>query len=492
MLDSPLFVSRIARLASLAFLLCGSACSPEGDRPPSILFVVIDTLRADAVSAYGVAEGTTPVLDRLAGEGVRYGHAYAPSSWTVPSHASFFTGQRADQHDVGLRGSQIVPGQFQMLAESLAEAGYQTAGFSENGLVSELFGFDQGFETFAAPSTEDELAASKAGIETGAEAFDILNRIEAWTAQRDPNKPYFLFVNILDPHYPYQVREENRYLPSGLTDDEIRFASTQINIATSICSQLPSERELEILHGLYLGDVAAADSKLGGILQVLEESEGSDRRITVVTSDHGEHFGEHRLINHRFTLYNEALQIPLVISGLHETKGGLVTQAVGGRRIYHSLLCAAGAGNCDEALPGPHNQKSVTEAPTVVSVLSDEAIGVLPAVAEKMGNKDGLIDDSRFRCLETDRVFGRMVSLLKYPFKLTWVLDQPEELYDLSWDRGEKSNMISQKNPQTVALREEMQHFIKTSRFDEGYPSDPDHTMTPKVVEALRSLGYIE
>ena len=105
------------------------------------MLIVIDTLLADAVSFYSDVEGTTPTLDRLAGKGLRYTRAYAPSPWTGPSHASLFSGLRVDEHGVGLNGLYVTPESVQMLAEDFEQAGYLTAAFAENTLVAKEFGF---------------------------------------------------------------------------------------------------------------------------------------------------------------------------------------------------------------------------------------------------------------------------------------------------------------------------------------------------------------
>ena len=106
--------------------VAGLACTPVDPRP-SIVLVVIDTLRADAVSAYGTVEGTTPAIDALAAKGLLYSRAYSPSPWTLPSHASLFTGLGIEDHGAGLAGQSSLPERFVTLAERLAEAGYETA-----------------------------------------------------------------------------------------------------------------------------------------------------------------------------------------------------------------------------------------------------------------------------------------------------------------------------------------------------------------------------
>ncbi len=260
----------LARLIVLAALLC--ACSRGSEQPPgdelrpSILLIVVDTLRADAVSVYGAVAGTTPFIDELARDGVRYAHAYAPSPWTIPSHVSLFTGLRLDEHGVGLRGVKMPPGAIEMLAETMAKAGYETAGFAENPVVGDAFGVAQGFDTYASPSIEALVASRRTGVDPTNEGFRLLERIEAWHAARDPAKPYFLFVNIYDPHHSFRVREVNRFLPAGFSEAEVRYASQKIDYSRAICDRLPGDRDLEILRGLYLGDVAAADAKVGRLL----------------------------------------------------------------------------------------------------------------------------------------------------------------------------------------------------------------------------------
>ena len=155
-------------------------CSPEGGEPrPSIVLVVIDTLRADAVSAYGAVEGTTPAFDALASRGLLYERAYAPSPWTLPSHASLLTGFEVDRHGVGIAGRMGLRAEFTTLAERLSDAGYQTVGFSENPLVSGLFGFDQGFERFSAIGVDE--VVNGAG-RPDSPRFDIVREVAAETS----------------------------------------------------------------------------------------------------------------------------------------------------------------------------------------------------------------------------------------------------------------------------------------------------------------------
>jgi arylsulfatase A len=246
------------------------------DLRPSIVLIVLDTVRADAVSAYGAVEGTTPAFDALANRGTLFARAYAPSPWTVSSHASLFSGLRVDEHGVGLDGAYYSEDSMRMLAEDLREAGYETVGFAENPLVSEDFGLAQGFGQFASPRVDDILRTQQAG-DLDARFFELSRKVRDWARARDRSRPYFLFVNIMDAHDPYSVRDVNAWVPDGTSTRDLEFVARYRAMFSAICRKAPSPRDQAILRGLYLGDVASADAKLARILDALAETGGGTR-----------------------------------------------------------------------------------------------------------------------------------------------------------------------------------------------------------------------
>ena len=179
--------------------------SAKLDERPSIVLIVIDTLRANAVSAYGAVEGTTPFIDALAAEGILYRHAYASSSWTLPSHATLLTGLRVDEHRAGMPGRAVLPEDIITLAERLQAAGYDTAGISENIIVSDVFNLLQGF---------DHRRSSYYHEQKGEIPLEAVPEIREWLAQRQSDRPFFLFVNLIDAHVPYTIRDTNPFVPS--------------------------------------------------------------------------------------------------------------------------------------------------------------------------------------------------------------------------------------------------------------------------------------
>lgn len=469
-------------------------CTPERVEPvdprPSILLVVVDTLRADAVSAYGAIEGTTPAFDALASGGLLYGRAYAPSPWTLPSHASLLTGFGPDRHGVGIAGRMGLRAELATLAERLADAGYQTAGFSENPLVSDLFGFEQGFERFAARTVEEAMNEEN---NPGSSQFDIVDEVTAFAAKRDRERPFFVFVNLFDPHTPYLVREENRFVDPDVSVGDSWTPDDLKNAAYRICGRVPSAEDLKILHGLYLGDVAETDAKLGKIEAITRGAAGEGPLIVVATADHGEHFGEHRLLSHEFSVRAPVLHIPLVVHGVPDAPAGGIGLPVTLEDVAASVLDWAGVEIPPEFSGRPLPiRDSVPDRSDVdlVAVYSD-------ATLKEPSNGEGHLSFSedaqnlkRSNCWSRDRVYGDMVALTRWPFKLIWFEKYPAELYDLSWDPMERSDLADLRPEISGPLIEEAQRLaaeLGLANFERKIeaPSDAE-------LEALRGLGYVE
>jgi len=487
----PICSARCGAIALACAIALAAGCSPERAEPrPSIVVVVIDTLRADAVSAYGAVEGTTPSFDALASSGLLYERAYAPSPWTLPSHASLLTGYEVDRHGVGIAGRMGLRAEFTTLAERLSDAGYQAVGFSENPLVSALFGFGRGFERFSAPTIEEAFNEDQ---NPGSLQFDIVDEVAAFAAERDPSRPFFLFANLFDPHSPYLDREQNQFIESGVAIGDFWTANSLKASPTRICDQLPFSKELKILHGLYLGDVAAADAKLGRIDAIVREAVAEEGLIVVVTADHGEHFGEHRLLDHEFSVRAPVLNIPLAVHGLPDAPAGRIEAPVTIVDVSASVLRWAGVEIPAEIAGRPlPTRASEANQPVVdlLAVYSDAKLEVPENWDEELKPMDGAKDAKRAGCSPSDRVFGSMAALTRWPFKLIWFENHPAELYDLRWDPLERSDLAALRPEVSGPLIEEARR-----RVDEIGLADPaEGAEAPSAaeLEALRGLGYVE
>ncbi len=474
-----------------AIALAGGGCSPGAIDPrPSIALVVIDTLRADAVSAYGAVEGTTPAFDALAARGLLYRRAYAPSPWTLPSHASLLTGFEVDRHGVGMGGTMGLSARLTTLAERLDDAGYQTAGFSENPLVSGLFGFDQGFGWFSALSPADAITQDR---NPDVLRFDVVREIAAFAEERDRRRPFFLFVNLLDPHTPYLDRGENRFLDPDLSVGEAWNLEALKALAHRICDRLPSRDELRMLRALYLGDVAEADAKLARIEAIAREMAGEGALIVVATSDHGEHFGEHRLLGHEFSVRAPVLNIPLVVHGAPDTTAGRIDRPVTLADVAASVLDWARVEIPPEVSGRPlPTRGSQADRPVadLLAVFSDEDLKAPEHWSEEIEPIERARDAKRSDCWPRDRVYGRMAALTRWPFKLIWFENYPAELYDLSWDPAERSDLAALRPEIGGPLASEAERLI--AEIDATDSPGAAETPSAEELDALRGLGYVE
>jgi len=286
---------------------------------PNVLFVSIDTLRADRVGAYGATSGATPRLDALARAGIVAEDMIANAPYTLPSHATLFSGQMPTVHGVEDRGRVLAPLRSPVLAQLLAARGYRTQAFAAGGFVSPAFGLDVGFDGFSiadplrhrgsayfgelAREFPDQAVPSvlaRPGIET----------IRAWM-RAHADEPFFLFVHTYEVHDydppPGTVSCAERGCTSGLGDyHELLFPK--------VVEPFPGTPEdREHLGHLYDAALRHVDAQLGTMLDTLDELGLAERTLVVVTSDHGEELFERGHLQHGKTLYDEILRVPLVL-----------------------------------------------------------------------------------------------------------------------------------------------------------------------------------
>jgi arylsulfatase A-like enzyme len=305
---------------------------------PNIVLVVLDTARADAFEPYGAPVGFSPTIGELAARG-QSATAFATASWTVPSHVSLLSGllpyaagltnkygfDRANFHAV------LKMLRDRLLPEVLRTYGYTTAAVSANTWVSAASGFDTGFDTFRqvvgqrytdqrGGTRRDRLASAwqafRADIDDG--AGDVERLLHEWLGTRG-RAPFFWFVNLVECHSPYQPpRPYNPLPPWGRMKaaeearEHLTFAA--LTIASLRRSGAPPEA-LDRMRKLYAGAIRLMDDWLGRLVESLERAGVIDETIIVVTSDHGENFGEGGLMGHQFSLDDRLIRVPLVALG---------------------------------------------------------------------------------------------------------------------------------------------------------------------------------
>jgi len=277
---------------------------PWGQTRPDIVLFLADTFRADSMRAYGGELGLTPNLDRFAAQGLTFRRAWSTGTFTLPAHASLFTG--AFPHQVGIVGTeQGVPKALVTVAEHLAEHGYRTGAITDAVIVTNELGLGQGFEWF------DELHSAFGSTRQRAGAF----------LDADDGRPIFLFVQTYRTHLPYSVsartREEwGERLGLQGDPDQLRLRVQRL-LASPVGTEGREEgirRALDALRGHYLGGVVDLDRGFEVFRGELAER-GLDRGWFVFTSDHGEAFGEHGAAFHRERVWEVLARVPLAIQG---------------------------------------------------------------------------------------------------------------------------------------------------------------------------------
>jgi len=342
----------------------GDLPEPQGS-PPNVLLIVLDTQRADHMSLFGYDRPTTPGLDDLAGTSLVFDGAYANSSWTLPAHASLFTGRLPFEHRAGELRRPYLDDRHRTLAEALRHRGYATGGFVANVYwCSRPTGLDRGFIRYEDlyGNLGDALARTVLGRRLAYEVLPKVGRVEmpgrkradrinrdvlAWIDDLG-DRPFFAFLNYFDVHGPYLPPEPfaGRFAGAGATGRlERQRAAGRIELgALTGDIELPSPEELQENVDAYDESILYLDAHLDRLFDALDRRGLLDRTLVIVTSDHGESFGEHGLLHHGHSLYLDQLHVPLLVRLPGQVPAGRrVAEAVGIERVPATVMDLVGA-----------------------------------------------------------------------------------------------------------------------------------------------------
>ncbi len=309
---------------------------PSESKRPNLVLVIIDTIRADHLSAYGYRRRTSPNLDRLASRALLFKNAFSASTWTLPSTASLMTGLYPDQHGAR-RLPEVLSPEANTLAERLRALGYRTAAFTDGGFVDPQWGFAQGFDRY--DSTRGQAWSPK-------DVKRVVEPTARWLTE-NRSAPFFLFVHTYEAHQPYLNREglADPFLPPGPKPrDEAYWLHFPARLEGT---------ELARVVALYDGEIRRADRHLATIWRALAQKELAAKTAILVTSDHGEELMDHGNMEHGMgRLYDENIKVPLILK-LPDGTSGTVASPVSGVDVVPTFLDLAGAPDADlEALPG--------------------------------------------------------------------------------------------------------------------------------------------
>ncbi|NUN53608.1 MAG: sulfatase, partial [Planctomycetaceae bacterium] len=433
------------------------------------------------LSAFGYGRPTTPRLARIASEGVRYARAFTPAPWTPPSHASLFTGLAMHRHGLRVgRGDRMHHG-IPTLAKTLAGAGYRTVGFSSNAYISEQTGLHAGFaeftRTYAGPEKNgpaektNDAEAMRAAVASWLGSPGVSRKGRAKGAG---GPPLFLFLNFMDCHQPNRPPPTDVLAVKGPDVAADDLAKAAALIQPDFLQHLMGTRPFDasILRGLnarYDASALYLDRKTGEILDLLEEHGIGRDALLVMTADHGEGLGEHGLVEHRLSLYDNLLHVPLTLRRPGRFEGGkVVERAVSLMDVYPTILEEAGvpvpAGTGLDALPLP--REPVREGGRTLLAEFERPVDTI----EEMKRHFPSAPDPIYRFLSLSIVSVREPVDAKRPLKYLryerWNPDgtraglDREELYDWVADPGETTNLLAAGDPAARAEADRLARSI--------------------------------
>jgi arylsulfatase A-like enzyme len=459
----PQSIARSA-LWVLAAILCVQigACVGSRDQKPNLILITIDTTRADHLGCYGYSIPTSPTLDELAANGVRFELAIAQSSVTPVSCASQLTGTYPYRHGLrAIHGTQKTRllDHVPTLPEELQRLGYRTAAFVSAYPASSKYGLSRGFELFdeAFLASRGPARITKEGVVvTGASqrtAAETNARAIPWLRE-NAGEPFFLWLHYFDPH-------------------DATFRPPE-SVVAPFWSAWQGRGDKAAQLAVYDAEIFFTDLHIAAVVDELSELGIRDRTILVVTADHGEGLGDHDWWTHGI-LYQEQIRIPLIFNGPGIPEGVVLGEPVEHVDIFPTILDLAQPGR-SELLDGLHGRSLVPSIQGKHSPPGDRSL------YSEVHNARALRGGEREKQ-------GVLYSLIEDGLKLIHYPRQPslDELYDLRSDPRELNNIIASDREKAARLLESLEQRGAVDLFL------PDASeMDPEDYQHLKSLGYLD
>lgn len=413
----------------------------------NLLFIVVDTLRASRMSAFGYERETTPFLSKLAASGIRFGRNLSQSSWTKSSMASMWTGLTPPH--IGItRFDQSISDDVKMPAEILAEAGFKTVGLYRNGWVNASFGFDQGFEKYYRPMPgyqDPQIRRMRPNADFSSNDESVIADAIEFLRIHGKTSRWFLYLHLMDVH-EYTYDQESALFGNGVAD-------------------------------LYDNSILREDWLISTLHEYLEKQKLLDNTIIVVLSDHGEAFGERGYEGHARELFPETTTTPVIISLPFALNPGIELKTrTSNMDIWPTLFELIGVRNPASDLDGHSRRAAILAAARGIAAddLSESEEPMVAFLDENWGTPGGepmpavSIAEGKFQYISGTGMTGRKFEVL------------------LSADDDQKSNQIA-ANPEVAEKLRKQAESVLAQKF----------LFEPKVIELdrmqldqLRALGY--
>ncbi|WP_207591326.1 sulfatase-like hydrolase/transferase [Halomontanus rarus] len=467
-----------------------------------------------------IDDRTMPTLASIADEGTAFERAFATAPWTLPSHASMFTGTYPSEHGAH-GGHTYLTDTLRTLPEAFTDAGYETVGVSNNTWITDEFGFDRGFDTLRrgwqyvqsdvdmgtvirAEYLGGKIRAARDRLFEGNPLVNTANILYSelfqpthddgaerttewvgdWLRNREDDRPFFLFCNYIEPHVEYKPAREyaEPFLPEGGSYEEA-LEIRQDPRAYDVGDYEITDREFDLLRALYRGEQAYVDDHIATLRSHFEAAGEWDDTLVVICGDHGEHVGEHDFFGHQYNLYDTLLHVPLVCHGGPFTDGGRREDLVQLLDLPATLCEAAGIEDPELETQGrsrsfhPETDDRPREAVFAEYVAPQPSIERLEA---RFG--EGELPERVYE-------FDRKLRTIRTPEEKYVVGDDGfERLHDVTSDPLEKLDLSEESVERTEALGQRLEaHF-------EGIADDAETgsvEMRDSTKDRLADLGYL-
>jgi len=454
--------ARVAGFALAAGLALAAAACGAGPRP-NVVLIVLDTARADRFAWSDGGRDVAPRLAALARDATVYTGAWSPAPWTVPAHASLFTGRYPSAHRTDCGGLRL-PDDEVTLAEVLRDAGYRTAGYTANPWLGRTYNFQQGFDTWG----ETWRDVRDGDPDTGATLNNdrVAHFLDWW---RDDTlarrQPFFLFVNYFEAHLPYRPPEPERarHLRPGADPERVaRLARLghpdEMRFILGL-SALTAD-DLGILGDLYDGEIAYVDRRVGEVVDLLRGAGILDRTVLAIVADHGENLGEHGLLDHKMSVDATLLRVPVLLRyPPRVTAGARIAVPVQTHDLFPTILGLAGVplppGAAIEAvaLPGAGLRGAGRPAGgPMIGEVAGPPVEFLQTMKEKFPGADL----ARF-----DRT---QVSFSRDGWTLHWGSDGRHALYRDADDPGQERDLAAAEPARRDGMAGEVERWLRRPR----------------------------
>ncbi|MFB6196397.1 MAG: sulfatase [Haloplanus sp.] len=485
---------------------------------PNVLFLVLDAVRSDHLSCYGYDRETTPNIDALAADGVRYEHAISPSIWTPPVHGAIYTGQYPSH--VGIQGDSLsIPEGEETVPEALAKRGYRTFTASSGAHIRATRGYDRGVDDYVATQSvsfdwetvrrclTDRAFAKQVGFTLTRGPDDMtqfkFGRLRQFMADAiDDEQPFYGFVNAKVAHQPFDPpRPYKRLFCSEYRRPPYEFLDRAMSALGVETERLPgtdrekvtrvaesggdgviagetelTEEEWAVVEAWYDGAIRYLDDVVGSVVDFLRDRDAFDDTLLVVTSDHGDNFGDHGLTSHIFCLYDTLVRVPLIVSPPRDVADGTVVDGqVSLIDLEPTFREAAGAPRREY----PHSESLLDFEDRRYHEYTFSEYAGFHGPIRRLERKYPEFDPSGYA--------RGLQSVRDDEYKLVVDSAGDRELYAWREDPAEQTNLLPERSDTADRLEAVLDERLGALTMPEGYTAPDDAELEAQ----LKDLGYL-